>query len=190
MPYDRCNRPQRKKTVMAEVYLGLGANLGNRIKNLSRAIQSIADQATIGMVSSVYETEPVGYAEQPLFLNAAISISTGKNPEQLLQFIKEIEYSMGRTPNFRNAPRPVDIDILFYDDRVLHSEQLTVPHPRLTERAFVLVPLAEIAPGLRHPENGKTMKELLKGLGTITGITTWAHADRLWNRRQYVSGIR
>ena len=175
---------------MAEVYLGLGANTGNRIKNLSRAIQAIAEQSTIGPVSSVYETEPVGYTEQPLFLNAAISISTETDPEQLLQRIKEIEHSMGRTPGFRNAPRPVDIDILFYDNRVLHSEQLTVPHPRLAERAFVLVPLAEIAPGLRHPENGKTIKELLEGLGTITGVTKWAHADRLWNRRQHVSGIR
>jgi GTP cyclohydrolase IV len=175
---------------MAEVYLGLGANLGNRITNLSRAIQSIADQATIGPVSSVYETEPVGYTEQPLFLNAVISISTDISPEQLLQSIKVIEHSMGRTPDFRNAPRPVDIDILFYADRVLHSEQLTVPHPRLIERAFVLVPLAEIAPGLRHPENGKTMQELLEDLGTIKGVTTWAHADRLWDRRQHVSGIR
>ena len=124
---------------MAEVYLGLGANLGDRIKNLSRAIQSIAEQATIELVSSVYETKPVGYTEQPDFLNAVISISTKMNPEQLLQFTKEIERAQGRIPVFPNAPRPLDIDILFYEDRVLHSEQLIVPHPRLTERAFVLV---------------------------------------------------
>jgi 2-amino-4-hydroxy-6-hydroxymethyldihydropteridine diphosphokinase len=175
---------------MAEVYLGLGANLGDRIKNMSHAIQSISEQAIIVQVSSVYETEPVGYTEQPDFLNAVFSISTEMNPEQLLQYIKEIEHSQGRTPSFPNAPRPIDIDILFYEDRVLHSKQLIVPHPRLTERAFVLVPLAEIAPGLQHPENGKTMKELLEDLGTITGITKWAHADRLWDRRQHVSGIR
>jgi 2-amino-4-hydroxy-6-hydroxymethyldihydropteridine diphosphokinase len=175
---------------MAKVYLGLGANLGNRIKNMSRAIQSLAGQATILQVSSVYETEPVGYTEQPDFLNAVIAISTGMNPEQLLQLIKEIERSQGRTSSFHNAPRPVDIDILFINDRALQSKQLIVPHPRLTERAFVLVPLAEIAPGLRHPENGKTMKELLEDLGTITGIRKWAHADRLWDRRQHVSGIR
>lgn len=92
-------------------------------------------------------------------------------------------------PSFRNAPRPIDIDILFYDDIIFHSEQLTIPHPRLIERAFVLIPLAEIAPDLRHPENGKTAGELLHELDSAAGITKWSSAEKLWNRRQHVPGV-
>jgi 2-amino-4-hydroxy-6-hydroxymethyldihydropteridine diphosphokinase len=174
---------------MTIAFLGLGSNMGNRMRNLSFAVKSLAEQATIEQVSSIYETEPVGYLQQRRFLNAVVCISTTLSPEDLLHYIKTIERSRGRTPGFRNAPRPIDIDILFYSDESFHSEQLTVPHPRLTERAFVLVPLTEIAPDLRLPENGKTARELLDALDTTEGVIRWASAEKLWNRRQHVSGI-
>jgi 2-amino-4-hydroxy-6-hydroxymethyldihydropteridine diphosphokinase len=174
---------------MAIAFLGLGSNMGNRIRNLSSAVKSLSEQTTILQVSSVYETEPVGYLRQRRFLNAVARISTVLSPEQLLCYVKDIEHSGGRTPAFRNAPRPIDIDILFYDDIVCHSEQLTIPHPRLVERAFVLVPLSEIAPERRHPDNGKTPDELLHSLDNITGVTKWSSAEKLWNRRQHVPGI-
>jgi 2-amino-4-hydroxy-6-hydroxymethyldihydropteridine diphosphokinase len=174
---------------MAIAFLGLGSNMGNRIKNMSSAMKSLSEQTTIIQVSSVYETEPVGYLRQRRFLNAVIRISTMLSPEQLLRYVKDIESSGGRTPSFRNAPRPIDIDILFYDDIVFHSEQLIIPHPRLAERAFVLVPLSEIAPDLHHPENGKTADELLHTLDNITGVTKWSSAEKLWNRRHHVPDI-
>ena len=158
--------------------------------NLTRALELMSQQVTVERLSSVYETEPVGYDEQPLFLNAACRISTKLRPEQLLDLAKEVETKLGRVPSFANAPRPIDIDILFYDDKVVSSEELTVPHPRLAERAFVLVPLNEIAPELVHPESGRTVSELLSDLGAPTGVRKWAEAGEIMNRRQDVSGIR
>jgi len=175
---------------MATAYLGLGSNLGNRRRNLAQALQQMSQQVTVERVSSVYETEPVGYEEQPLFLNAACRISTELSPEQLLGLAKEIEAKLGRVPSFSNVPRPIDIDILFYDDKVVSSQELTVPHPCLAERAFVLVPLAEIAPELVHPQSGRTISELLSDLGTPAGVGKWAQAGEIMNRRQDVSGIR
>jgi 2-amino-4-hydroxy-6-hydroxymethyldihydropteridine diphosphokinase len=174
---------------MATVYLGLGSNLGDRKQNLSQALELLSKHAVIEQVSSVHETEPVGFKEQPLFLNAVCRISTGLKPGQLLRLAKKIEARLGRTESFANAPRPIDIDILFYDNEVLDGKELTVPHPRLVERAFVLVPLVEIAPNLVHPVSGKTVKELLAGLGTIVGVRKWVEADEIF-RRQDVSSIR
>ena len=144
------------------VYLGLGANLGDRQSNLVQALQQIRARATIESVSPCYETKPVGYLEQPNFLNIACRVTTTLAPHELLHFFKQIERRMGREPNFRNAPRPIDIDILFYDDLVLESPELTVPHPRAAERAFVLMPLADIAADLVHPTLRLTVKELLQ----------------------------
>jgi GTP cyclohydrolase-4 len=174
---------------MATVYLGLGSNLGDRKKNLAQALELLSQHLKIEQVSSIYETEPVGYEQQPLFLNAVCRISTKLNPEKLLRLAKKIEAKLGRTPSFPNAPRPIDIDILLYGDEVLSNKELTIPHPRLAERAFVLAPLAEIAPDLVHPENGKTISGLLGNLGNTTGIRKWAEAGETTTRRQDVSSI-
>lgn len=157
----------------AKVYLGLGANLGDRQSNLLRAVELLSQWVHIEELSSLYETEPVGYIEQPRFLNAVCQSRTILTPEELLATAKNIESALGRTPSFPNAPRPLDIDILFYGNRVINLPHLTIPHPHLEERAFVLVPLAEIAPDLVHPVNGRTVKEMVQRLGSLEGITKW-----------------
>jgi 2-amino-4-hydroxy-6-hydroxymethyldihydropteridine diphosphokinase len=144
------------------VYLALGANLGNRQGNLLQAIQSIRTFARVEKISSLYETTPVGYLDQPDFLNMAIQISTQLNPRGLIRSLKQIEKQIGRKTSFRNAPRPIDIDILLYDDHIIETEKLSIPHPRMSERAFVLAPLAEIAPQAIHPVLKLTISELLE----------------------------
>ena len=175
---------------MATAYLGLGSNMGDRKQNLAQALELLSKHVVIEKISSIYETEPVGYEQQPLFLNAVCRVSTELNPKKLLRLAKRIEAKLGRTPSFPNAPRTIDIDILFYGDEVLNDKKLTIPHPRLVERAFVLVPLAEIAPDLVHPVNGKTIRELLDDLGNVTGVRKWADAGEIMMRRQDVSSIR
>lgn len=176
---------------MAIAYLGLGSNLGDRIENLVTALELISAQAIVELLSSIYETEPVGFKEQPLFLNAACRISTVLNPEQLLKLAKEIESSHGREISFRNAPRPIDIDILLYDNIIVKKANLTIPHPRLTERAFVLIPLAEIAPEVLHPESYLTIKQILDSLKNLDGIRKWCDRSEFnfTPRRRNVSGI-
>ena len=151
---------------MATVYLGLGANLGDRLHNLKQALELLSEKTNIVCVSPVYETEPVGYTSQPMFLNAVCEATTGLEPEHLLEYVKSIEKKLGRVPGFRNAPRPVDIDILFYDNRIIQSDELIVPHPRIKERAFVLVPLADVAPDLIHPVLDRPVRELLARVKT------------------------
>ena len=175
---------------MSTVYIGLGSNLGDRRQNLSQALNLISQHVEIIKLSSVYETEPVGYTRQPLFLNTVCCASTEQSPEQLLILFKEIEAMMGRTPSFTNSPRIIDIDILFYDNKTISTPELTIPHPRITERAFVLVPMLEIAPELTHPENGSTIQELADNLGIVSGVNIWAKAEEIMNWRNNVSGIR
>lgn len=144
-----------------QVYLSLGANLGDRQGNILQALQYIQTRASVTKVSSFYETVPVGYLDQPKFINVACALETDLSPGDLLHLLKWVEKRMGRQESFRNAPRPIDIDILFYDDLVLESSELVIPHPRLHDRAFVLVPLAEIAPNLVHPVLNLTVAEML-----------------------------
>jgi 2-amino-4-hydroxy-6-hydroxymethyldihydropteridine diphosphokinase len=153
-----------------EVYLGLGSNLGDRKAILEKALQLLGQRLQIERVSSLYETEPEGYAEQPLFLNAVCLAQTKLGPLQLLSVIKGIEASLGRVPSFPNAPRPIDLDIILYGDLVIETPELTIPHPRLEQRAFVLIPLVEIAPNLLHPVTGESIKDLAAGVQGREGV--------------------
>lgn len=143
-----------------DIYLSLGSNLGDRAYNLQNAISRLDSMVKIVSQSSIYETEPWGYPDQPAFLNQVVKANTSLEPTELLVFLKETEVSLGRQETFRFGPRLIDLDILFYDDLILDTPKLTIPHPRIAERAFVLIPLAEIAPELRHPINKKTIQEL------------------------------
>ena len=147
---------------LVTVYLGLGSNLGDRQENLDKALEYLSQRLRLAEVSSVYDTEPMGNPEQPRFLNMVCQVNTMLKPKELLILAKGIERKMGRIPGRPNSPRTIDIDILFYGDEVIKMPDLVIPHPRLTERAFILVPMAEIAPDLVHPVNKKTIKELLK----------------------------
>ena len=161
MQDERCYR-ERRVNELALAYLGLGSNMGEREENLRQALTLLSLEVDLKQISSIYETEPVGYKEQPLFLNLVCHIATNLSPEQLLRLAKDIETRMGRLPSFPNAPRIIDIDILFYDDKIVESQDLTIPHPRLQHRGFVLIPLTEIAPDLVHPKLGKSIAELAK----------------------------
>lgn len=161
---------------MSSVYLALGANLGDREKNLSEAIARIGAFVRITRVSFIYETEPWGVKEQPWFLNQVIAGTTELSPVDLLRRVKKIEIEMGRAEGIRFGPRPIDIDILFYDRLIQLSPALTIPHPRLHERAFVLVPLDEIAPDLVHPRLRVRVHDLLTHLTTTEQVKRYPTA--------------
>jgi 2-amino-4-hydroxy-6-hydroxymethyldihydropteridine diphosphokinase len=143
------------------VYLALGSNMGVRSANLKNAINNLTPQMNLKAKSNVYETAPWGFTDQPAFLNQVVKVETYLEPEALLLHLKRLESVMGRVPNFQNGPRLIDIDILFFDDLVLDSPIVQIPHPRLHERAFVLIPLHEISPDLVHPVLQKSVGELL-----------------------------
>lgn len=146
------------------VFIGLGSNLGDRLSYLNKAIESLPPEVKPRKMSRIYQTPPWGYTDQPDFLNQVVEAETELAPEALLQRLKEIEKELGRIERFRYGPRCIDLDILFYGDMIYKSETLVIPHPALTERAFVLVPLNEIAPDLTHPVTGIKISVLLEKL--------------------------
>ncbi len=154
-----------------EVYLAFGSNLGDRRDTIMRALQTLARVITFTQISSLYETEPVGYQDQPRFLNGVCHGSTVLSPRQLLQHTRSTEVELGRQPTFRNGPRPIDIDVLLYASQTVHEPDLIIPHPRMIERAFVLVPLNEIAAKLFIPQYQRTVAELLAEI-SIAGVQT------------------
>ena len=151
---------------MRNIYLGLGSNVGDRLSFLTQAISRLANEGIVSKISSVYETPPWGNEDQPVFLNACVQFQTKLEPESLLNKLKQIENELGRKGRERWGPREIDIDILFYGSEQINSQRLTIPHPLLHERAFVLVSLAEIAPDFVHPVLKKDIKELLTGVDT------------------------
>lgn len=149
-----------------DIFLAIGTNLGDRLANLRAALHSLPPDVELVAVSRIYETPPWGFTDQPAFLNMVIHAWTRLSPESLLSKLKQAEVQIGREPGFRWGPRLIDLDILFYDELILDSPPLVIPHKRLHERAFVLVPLADVAAEFVHPVFGKTVRALLADVDT------------------------
>lgn len=181
------SRNGHKPATAHTVYMALGSNLGDRRGNLAAALQQLRAIMEITAISSLYETAPVGYLDQPLFLNMVCQGQTNLAPQEILQQAKAIETALGRTPTFRDGPRVIDIDLIFYDDAQIKQDDLIVPHPRAAERAFVLAPLAEIAPDMVDPVSGKTAREMLRGVAQ-DGIKKIAADLRIPLERDIQSG--
>jgi 2-amino-4-hydroxy-6-hydroxymethyldihydropteridine diphosphokinase len=143
------------------IYIALGSNIGNRLENLNKAIEALPPRIHEVAASQVYETDPWGYLDQPVFLNQVVEVETGLLPMDLLASLKQIEQKLGRQVTFRNGPRLIDMDILVYGDWILDQGGLVIPHPRMHERAFVLKPLADLAADLCHPILGTKIQDLL-----------------------------
>ena len=162
--------------MIQNAYVGLGSNLGDRAGYLLLAVRGMLDAGLdVIRLSSIYETEPVEYENQPAFLNLVAELrgSTLPSSEQMMARLLRIEYALGRTRDIRMGPRTIDLDLLFFKDQQLETEFLTLPHPRMALRRFVLVPLNELAPGLVHPVLGKSISELLAQTKDRSTVTRW-----------------
>lgn len=158
---------------MAQICLSLGSNIGDRENFIKSAIELLKMKVRIQKISSIYQTAPWGKTKQPNFLNICLAGETDLEPTELLTFIHETETHVGRTPSFKWGPREIDIDILFYDQKIVDAEGLIIPHPHLEERAFVLVPLADIVPKYKHPVLKKTIHQLAGEIDT-SGVSPYS----------------
>src|SRR3989344_1616926 len=152
------------KNLSTQIYLALGSNLGNRSAHIEQALELLKPKIDEVVVSPLYETVPWGVKEQRMFLNVCVGGITKLSAEELLKFVKSVEVQLNRSAQIKWGPREIDIDILFYGDSVIHKPDLVIPHPYLAERAFTLVPLADIAPDLVHPELKYSVAQLLQGV--------------------------
>lgn len=162
---------------MNTAFLSLGSNLGNRYEMLQDAVRLLQEQTELKVtrVSSVYETDPVGYTDQSPFLNLVVEVQSKLSADEVLSICLETEQTLGRIREFRWGPRCIDLDILLYNDENIVSENLTVPHPRMHERGFVLVPLLELVPDGIHPVTGVSFREYAKG--QKEGVHVWKTID-------------
>ena len=181
---------------VSQVYLAIGTNLGERQKNLQRAVDALGEVVAVEAVSPIYKTAPWGITDQPDFLNACLVGQTILMPQELLGVCKTIEQQIGRKPGIRWGPRLIDIDIIFFGRQILSEDGLTLPHPEVADRAFVLAPLADIAPDYVHPQNGRTVAEMLSDLGASSVERLQRHTHRLqkpvrfaWGIKTYIMGI-
>jgi len=158
------------------VFIALGSNLGNRGENLRKAIEALAPHVAVRKQSSIYESVPQGVGPQPLYLNMVIAGETTLLPLLLLGQLKKIEANLGREENTHNLPRPIDLDIIFYGEKIMEKPELTIPHPRMHERAFVLAPLSELALFHMHPKLQKPVIDMLDELGDYSR-DAWSLAD-------------
>mgnify|MGYP003979030821 FL=1 len=179
------------------VYLGLGSNIGDRANNLKNVFVALSPNMEVVKIFPIYETTPWGYEDQAEFLNQVIECETDLPPNDLLKLVKNIEEELGRIPNFQNGPRIIDIDILFYNDLILENDQLSIPHPRVHQRAFMLVPMKDIAGNYIHPilkESITTLADKIDSAGVhiykeeINSLTINEHLFE-WGKRTYIMGI-
>jgi 2-amino-4-hydroxy-6-hydroxymethyldihydropteridine diphosphokinase len=173
----------RTATVESEgahlAFIGAGTNVGDRRSNLAGALREIEALGSIERVSSVYESEPVGAADQPDFWNLALRLRTSLRPLDLLRELKRLEHRLGRRPTFRHGPRVIDLDVLLYDAERIHGPELEVPHPRMLERAFVLLPLVELEPALCHPVTGEAFADRIAQGGLERALPLFPGSDLL-----------
>lgn len=159
---------------MTPVLLGLGTNLGDRTANLHAAVNGLKRFLNVTAVSPIYESDPMYETEQPAFLNIVVAAETGMTPRALLDALKRLEMRLGRLPTRPKGPRVIDIDILFYGDRVVRTAELSIPHPGMAERAFVLAPASDIAPDWPCPASGRRVRDMLAALGLDGAVRRYA----------------